>query len=134
MKLIDINLTVKGPQGCGKTTFIEKILPRIAEEAEAHFDGHSTDLMVTATEEQTPLVPVNLVDSLDALRFSIDTQQTSQKRMNELLKELGCDEATLTSLNDMNDALSRASLKLFAMTETLLKEQENNDEEKNDAR
>lgn len=50
--MIDIKLKVEGPQGCGKSSFIEKILPAIAAAAEAHFVGMESDILVTASSKQ----------------------------------------------------------------------------------
>lgn len=123
MKLIDINLTVKGPQGCGKMRFIEHMLPIIAEDAEQHFEGMSHDLMVTATEEQVPVVDATHEDRISALRFAEAMRLGAQKKMNELLKELGVDSNLIEEMEKLSEACATSTKRMIEISKELLKTQ-----------
>lgn len=87
-KLIDICLTIKGPQGCGKTTFMDAIVPIIAAAAETHFAGSESSLLVKGVETNTKNTREEIRKELEVLRGAESTRLEAQRRMMTLLKSL----------------------------------------------
>ena len=87
--LIDINLTISGPGGCGKTRFIKEVLPMISTMAETFFDDGRFDTLITATESNTKPAPTLTLETLRAeIKKLKAIQRSAEDKMDAILNEL----------------------------------------------
>lgn len=121
---LDINLSISGPQGIGKTRFMQRMLPILQESAEDFFEGCGCDLLVTGTESNVQNPEAALRMNIKHLRAHNAICEEAQEKMANLLAQLGGNPEDIEKLGQLNREITERNISMLALLSSLYPEPE----------
>lgn len=121
--ILDINLSIKGPQGVGKSRFMQRMLPILQESAEDFFEGCGCDLLVTGTESNVQDPKASLRWNMEQLRVHRAIRDEAQRNLIALLPEIGGTEEDVKLLERLREEQAAHEAKLDELSAQLLGEE-----------